>query len=107
MPIAEHDFFAFSDVTPIEGEPGRFHVPSSRPKQVPYLVDLSENQGNGECTCPDFLARRGPAIKEGKPLFTRATSCLHLIHARNYFCIRVLKAFASEIKQAESEKLPF
>ena len=107
MGLPHNDYFMLDGITPIEGEPGRFHIPSSRPKQPPYLVDLSENNGNGACSCPDYYARRLPAIKESKPLFTRETSCMHLIRVRNYFCCRVLRRFAKEIKDAETQKAPF
>jgi hypothetical protein len=106
--LADKDYFGLDGIAPIEGEPGRFHVPSSRPKQPPYVVDLAENQGNGSCSCPDYYSRRLPAIKEGQPLFTRATSCWHLIRARNYFCTTVLRSFAQKIKAAETEfQTPF
>ena len=42
-----------------------------------YRVDLMANDGAMECECPDWQARRGPALRSGDPAYTRATMCKH------------------------------
>jgi hypothetical protein len=101
------DWFGMEGIEAVDNEPGRFRVPSTNPKIGCYMVDLSDNHGNGACSCVDYMTRRLPAIRQGKPLFTRATSCIHLVRARNLFCTTVLRAFAAKIKEAEEEQDPF
>lgn len=48
------------------GERMRFHVRSEANPRNTYLVDLLENGGCGECTCPWFRTTIGPAIREGR-----------------------------------------
>lgn len=38
------------------GEPLRFVV-TSQSEQTTYFVDMAENNGEGECDCPDFQFR--------------------------------------------------
>lgn len=91
-------------VEPIEGEPLRYRVESwSRPNQ-PHLVDLSLAHGNGACSCTDYVTRRAPAIKAGKPLFTKATSCRHVRMARKHFTVTTLAEMAARLHpDGESE----
>jgi hypothetical protein len=84
-------------VAPIQGEVLRYTVESWSEPDKPHLCDLSMNRGNGACSCRDFVTRRGPAIKAGKPLFTQATTCRHLRMARKYFTIATLQEMASRI----------
>lgn len=84
-------------VAPIKGEVLRYQVESWEDPEHPHTVDLSLNKGNGACDCRDFITRRGPAIKEGKRLFTRATSCRHVLMARKYFTIATLTEMALRI----------
>jgi len=79
-----------SNVTPIQGEALRYRVLSDSDPTLPYTVDLSENWGNGECRCVDFITKRNIAIKDGKKLFTRATTCKHIRDARRYYDIATL-----------------
>ena len=88
-------------VQPVAGEALRYFVESWSNPKLPYLVDLSENHGNGACTCKDFQTRRQVAIREGHPLFTRETSCRHLIAARKHFTIRTLTDCAALVKHQE------
>lgn len=88
-------------IQPVENEAMRFLCESWSAKRAPYVVDLSENQGNGFCPCTDFITRRGPAIKAGAELFTRATSCRHLIAVRKYWAMTTLRDIAAHIKNQE------
>ncbi len=72
-------------VKPIEGEELRFYAESWSDPKNPHLCDLSFFEGNGRCSCKDFDTRRGVAIRAGKPMFSRATSCRHLIAVRVYW----------------------
>lgn len=84
-------------VTPIVGECLRYYVSSATNPNAPHMVDLSENHGNGACSCRDWITRRNPAIKAGAPLFTRATSCRHVLAARRYFTIATLTEMAARL----------
>lgn len=84
-------------VAPINGEVLRYSVESWTDPAHPHTCDLSLNKGNGACDCRDFVTRRGPAIKAGKPLFTKSTSCRHLIMARKYFTLATLTEMASRL----------
>lgn len=84
-------------VEPIKGEALRYRVRSASRTDLSYVVDLSEYQGNGQCTCPDFLCRREPNIKKGKPLYTRLTMCKHVMAARIDFLNTTLAAIAAKL----------
>jgi hypothetical protein len=84
-------------VQPIPGEPLRYYVESWSSPSRPHIVDLAENQGNGACSCRDFVTRRQPNIDKLMPLFSRETSCRHVIAARRHFTIHTLTDIAREI----------
>lgn len=90
-------------VTEIPNEALRYYVESSSQPEFPYLVDLSENEGNGACTCADFQARRWPAIRDGHDLFTRETSCVHIMAARRHWTIATLGEISRMVKQREQQ----
>lgn len=82
----------------IEGEALRYHVQSSSGHGV-YVVDLAENEGSGACACVDFIVRRQPAIDAGEELFTRKTSCRHILAVRKRFLKRTLTEMSRIIKK--------
>lgn len=84
-------------VDPIPGEVLRYHVQSWSNPNAPHMVDLSLYGGNGECSCRDFTTRRRPAILAGAVLFTRKTSCRHVIAARKYFTQETLGEMARRL----------
>ncbi len=53
-------------VEPIEGEPFRFRVKSFKNPARSYLVDIAEHNFVGQCDCPDWICRVGPAVAAGK-----------------------------------------
>ena len=89
----------FHHVEPIIGEPLRYRVASSSRPELPYVVDLLENHGSGACRCPDFLCRREPNIKKGKPLYTSLTTCKHVRLAREYFTNTTLRTIADQLNK--------
>lgn len=89
-------------VAPMPNEALRYHVQSSSKPQSPYMVDLSLNNGNGACQCADWITRRNIAIKGGSPLFTRATSCKHVLAARRYFTVTTLTEMARLVTEQEA-----
>ena len=93
-------------VQEIQAEPLRYLVESWSDPTRPYLVDLAENHGNGACSCKDFVTRRQPAIRQGSPLFTRATSCRHVVAARKHFTIKTLTDIAAMVKAQEKAPQP-
>lgn len=66
------------------GEAMRFRVYSADGDGSFYLVDLSENDGRGECSCVDHGTRCQPRINRGQPHkdypHPERTNCKH-IHA--------------------------
>jgi hypothetical protein len=91
------------NIQPIEGEAMRFICESWSAKHAPHMVDLSKNYGNGVCSCADYIARRGPAIRQGAELFTRATSCRHLIAVRKFWAMNTLRDIAEIIAKNEAK----
>lgn len=91
------------NIQPIEGEAMRYLCESWSSKRAPYLVDLSKNYGNGQCSCTDYIARRAPAIRQGAELFTRATSCRHLIAVRKFWAMNTLRDIAEIIAKNEAK----
>mgnify|MGYP001615675967 CR=1 FL=1 len=65
-------------VTPIEGEPFRFHVQSDS-EDIHYLVDLEEHDGNGWCGCAQFQFRCTPALASG-----HKSRCKHILAAMEH-----------------------
>ncbi len=68
-------------VIKIEGEVFRYYVHSVN-GGGDYLVDLEENDFQGECSCPHFTCRLGPRIsdRERGPHLR----CKHIIAARDF-----------------------
>ena len=82
----------------IQHEPLRYWASSSI-RNMTYVVDLSENEGSGSCSCPDYITRRNPAIQQGEELFTRKTSCKHLLAVRKHFLKTTLREMARIINK--------
>lgn len=80
-------------VTPIAGERMRFHV-TSESGQQPYLVDLSEQRGEGQCGCLHFAMRVNPARRDGK-----LTYCKHIKAAYGFFGRQMAREIAAKQKQ--------
>ena len=93
-------------VQPIPGEPLRYYVESWSSPTRPHVVDLAENKGNGACSCKDFVTRRQPAIDAKADLFTRETSCRHVIAARRHFTIHTLTDIAAELSCKRMTRTP-
>jgi hypothetical protein len=70
------------EVTPITGEPTRFFVASDSVAE-PHLVDLSEYQGNGACSCEQFQFRLQGTLDTGGRDWSEKQSlrCKHLRRA--------------------------
>lgn len=73
-------------VTPIAGEPLRFHVNSRTVVDLRYLVDLEEYGFNGFCGCADFDFRKRPLAQGGSK-----ARCWHIRQAREFFVDEMLK----------------
>lgn len=84
-------------VKPLQGQALTYEVESWTNPTKPHIVTLTENDGNGYCTCRDFITRRQPAIDNGAKLFTRDTSCRHVIAARNHFLTHTLRDIAQRM----------
>lgn len=78
------------------GERMVFQVRSDDKPGKRYRVDLLANAGAGHCACPDFGIRRQPAIDEGKPIWTKATSCKHTRRAAWHVIRTTFPAMAKE-----------
>jgi hypothetical protein len=66
--------------------PTRFIVPSSRPGEEPYLVELETHGLTGHCTCPQFQFRLLPMIAAPEGGILGAPGrCKHIEAARRQF----------------------
>jgi len=82
-------------LTPIAGEPNRFHVESDSPTAEPYLVDLESYGGNGECSCIDFQVHQNKVaeITQSGSHFFR---CKHLETAFHWKALVAVRADSHE-----------
>ena len=83
-------------VTQIPGERFRWYVHSETEGDAEHVVDLTENNGNGQCSCRDFETRCGPAFyRNGKNIIPYErdekgklnkdrTICKHINAVRNH-----------------------
>lgn len=62
---------------------GHYLVHSESQLETLYDVDILAHEGQGHCTCPDWLNRIGPAIDRGELPARRF--CKHIIEAREHF----------------------
>jgi hypothetical protein len=76
-------------------EKGRFFVGEER-----YLVDAAANQGNGECSCRDFICRRYPEYKRTKKIVPYgepgASQCKHINAVRLFLGGRVMEQMSKQ-----------
>ncbi len=71
-----------------------FWVQSETHPKTKYRVDLIANNGAAECSCADWQTRKGPALKAGKPKWTRETCCKHCRKAAAHFMRDLFEAMA-------------
>jgi hypothetical protein len=67
---------------------GRYLV-ASQSTQGKYMVDLLAYGGNGQCACPQWAYRIGPAREKGEPPPVRW--CKHIAAARQTMLDDVIK----------------
>lgn len=80
----------------VHGEPMAYFVRSrSNPRDV-HRVELLEHGGAGECSCPDWQARRWVAIRAGQEYGRPATVCFHVNEARIHFLNKLLATMAAQ-----------
>lgn len=86
-------------VSPIPNEPLRYWV-ESWSSSKPHLVDLSEHNGNGACSCKNYITRKWPAIRDSTaPLFTQETACRHIQAAWRHWLRHSLRDAAEIINK--------
>lgn len=91
-------------VTPIYGEPFRYHVRSrSGPHQ--HLVDLSENGFYGRCDCEAWLFKYAPKVAKGIPL-DNSLQCHHIKLARRHFTETMLRRLWAELHKQQVKPAP-
>lgn len=81
-------------IDPIEGEWFRFHVRSQSGNGI-YLVDLEENEFNGQCDCPHFQCRLAPVLRDKGP--SDATRCKHINAARHKWFDQVARLVVASV----------
>ena len=69
----------------IPGEDGRVFVPS-RSRTTPWLVDVDEYNGVGQCRCEDFICNHEPYLsgKRAAEGYSPMRRCLHINAAIEY-----------------------
>lgn len=75
--------------------PFRILVTSSSRAQtgLKFLVDLSEHNFNGACSCENFSLTRINEVRAGK-----RSQCKHIDVARDFFCDWMLKRLKQEMQ---------
>jgi hypothetical protein len=71
-----------------------FLVPSDRNPRIAYRVDLTAQDGAGQCSCTDWSTRRGPALRAGAEPWTEKSLCKHVRRAGRHFLRDLLQAMA-------------
>ena len=76
---------AVHHVEPIPGEPMRFFV-RSRSRKTPWLVDIDEYDGTGQCRCEDFTCNQEPFLngKKASEGHSPDRRCFHIKVAIEY-----------------------
>lgn len=67
-------------VYPVQGRPLCYHVDSRRGDEQ-HFVNLTDLNGNGSCTCPDWSCRCVANMKKPHDLLSNETLCFHLRRA--------------------------
>lgn len=68
---------------------GHYRVESATKEEVEYDVDVLAYEGEGHCTCPDWMHRIGPELDAGRVPARRF--CIHIIAARDVFTDLVIE----------------
>lgn len=72
---------------------GEYRCSSESESKREYMIDLSANDGLGNCTCDDFLYRRAIRWKMvNKPY--DVFRCKHLRRVRNHVLDQIIKHFS-------------
>lgn len=82
--------------------PLRWHVTSEHGHD-PYLVDLGEHGGHGQCDCRHFQCKLGPKVNEGSR--GDAVMCKHMRAARRHLADLVVQRFLEDDKVRKKIKL--
>jgi hypothetical protein len=98
-------------VRPVPGELGRFLVESWEKPESPHQVDLLAHQGQGACSCTDWVTRCRPNQKAHPHAFIpygtaknpdpARQCCRHITVARTYFLREVLQGLAKQHRTGE------
>lgn len=91
-------------VEPINGEfVLRFWVQSRTDAEHPHLVDLSEHEGFGQCSCKNWQCNVWPVIRDkAGPKYSKSTTCRHVRAALNFFLEFSLTLWIKEYGQSET-----
>ena len=91
-------------VRPIAGEPLRGYVASaSQPNAEPYLVDLEEWNGQGQCACIRWQTVCWPCIRDTGKL-PPAKRCRHIKAFREFVLNRSIQQHIESKSHAPSTK---
>ena len=102
-------------VSEMPGERFRYTVHSESEDAADHVVDLSENKGNGACSCRDFEVRCGPNYfhNGGKPVHYRRdekgkvnkdrTQCKHIREVRDYLLDSILPDMVKVVSHARPQ----
>jgi hypothetical protein len=98
---------------PIEGEAGRYYVHSETVGNETHVVDLTANNGNGECSCTDFAMRRAPNFRNNGGHIVHyyidsngkvgkdATTCKHCHAAHLHFAVLCAQQLNTQEQRAK------
>ena len=87
------------EIRPIEGEPYRYLVASSRKGEPEYLVDLEARFPATRCSCRDYECRKWPEFK--KTLL--ADYCRHSQAALIFHALRHIRNTSSQLGNPDGE----
>lgn len=77
---------------------GHYHVESATKEGVVYDVDVLAYEGEGHCTCPDWMNRIGPCLDAGT--IPPRRFCIHLLEARDHFTDAIIARTLQNMRAA-------
>lgn len=80
------------EVTPIAGEPYRYHVASSRRGEPEYLVDLEARFPATRCTCMSYECKKWPE-------FRKTLTADYCPHSRQALVVHALRHILATSRQ--------
>tara|TARA_R110000796_G_C14571530_1_gene435799 strand:- start:35770 stop:36267 length:498 start_codon:yes stop_codon:yes gene_type:complete len=82
----------------------RWRVHSRTRPDVEHIVDISANNGIGECSCEHFQFKLRPAIEQGLASNGMSVRCAHIMAARHAFADDMIGRLTTTADEIEADQ---